>query len=74
MRLRSNAISDKTYLRLRDSEAVVVQSAATIYASYIAAKLVPRDEEAKWIEKAAKQAIALATAIDNRVISDREIG
>ena len=41
-------------------------------ASHVAAGLVDEHQEAKCIEKAAKQAVALAMAIDTAIVPDGE--
>ena len=61
-----------TYLSLQQSEGIVLQSAATIYAAYISAGRVPEDEAGKWMKRAIREAIMMAKATDEAVLSDDE--
>ena len=62
----------KTYLSLQQSEGLVFRSASAIYAAYIGAGRVDEGEEAKWMTRSIREAIQLARATDNAVISDDE--
>lgn len=63
----------KKHFKLQHSESVVVQAAAQIYAAYISAGRVPEGEQAQWMERSIREAITIAEATDNAVISDEEI-
>ena len=64
----------KAYLKLQKSEAVVIQCATQIYAAYIAAGRVGDGQEAEFMQKAIRDAIRIAKATDEAVISDDEPG
>jgi hypothetical protein len=61
-----------TYLSLQKSEGIVFQSAAVIYAAYISAGRVAEKEEGKWMKRAIREAIMMAKATDEAVLSDDE--
>lgn len=63
----------KTHLKLRSSESTVIGAAAQIYAAYIISGKVNSENEAKYREHALNEAIALAIAADDRIISDGEV-
>ncbi len=63
----------KTYLALRPSEAIVAQSAATIFAAYISAGLVREGSENEWMHRSVREAIRLAQLTDSAVTSDDEV-
>jgi hypothetical protein len=63
----------KKHFRLQHSESVVVQAAAQIYAAYISVGRVADGEEATWMKRSIREAITIAEAADNAVISDEEI-
>ena len=63
----------KTYLKLQYSESIIAQTAAQIYSAYIIAGKVPEGEETKWMERSIREALKMATAIDEAVISDDEV-
>jgi hypothetical protein len=64
----------KSYLKLQQSEAVVIRSAAQIYAAYIAAGRVADGEEAEFMQRAIRDAIRIAKATDEAVVADEETG
>lgn len=66
-------MSKKAYLSLRNSEGIVFQSAATIYAAYIAAGRVVDGEESTWMERSIREAIRMAKTTDAAIISDDEM-
>jgi hypothetical protein len=61
------------HLKLQHSESVVLQVAAQLYSAYIIAGRIPEGEEARWMDRAIREAIAMAEATDAAVISDDEI-
>ena len=61
------------HFRLQHSESVVVQAASQIYAAYIASGRVSEGEEAKWMKRSIKEAVLIAQATDDTIISDDEI-
>ena len=63
----------KKHFKLQHSESVVIQAAAQIYAAYIASGRVSDGEESQWMERSIREAILIAQATDNAVISDEEI-
>lgn len=63
----------KTHLKLRASEGIVIGAAAQIYAAYIVAGKVAEGEEAKYRDKALNEAVSLAIEADDRIISDGEV-
>ncbi|MHC4879612.1 MAG: hypothetical protein ACYTGL_24420 [Planctomycetota bacterium] len=65
--------NSKTYLALKNSEAVVFQAAAGIYAAYIASGRVPDGEGHVWMERSIREALRMAMATDAAIISDNEI-
>ena len=60
----------KSFLTLQPSEGIVVQAAAQIYAAYIQSGQVGSGQEAEWMKKSIKEAMQLAKAIDELVVSD----
>jgi hypothetical protein len=62
----------KTYLSLQESEGLVLQCAATIYAAHITAGHVTEGDETRWIKRSIEDAIRMAKATDSAVISDDE--
>lgn len=65
--------SRPTHLKLQHSESVVLNCASQIYAAYIIAGRVPEGEEARWIERSIREAIRMARATDDAIVSDEEI-
>ena len=63
----------KSFLTLQPSEGIVVQAAAQIYAAYIQSGQVVSGQEAEWMKKSIKEAMQLAKAIDELVVSDDEM-
>lgn len=61
-------------LKLEPSEAVVVQAAATIYAAHVAAGHVAKGQETEMIAAAVRDAIFIATSVDDAIQSDTEMG
>lgn len=64
----------KPILTLQVSEAVVVQSAANIYAAYIATSRVTPGQEKVWIERSIQEALLIARLADEQIQSDHEMG
>lgn len=64
----------KPILTLQPSEGIVVQSAAQIYAAYIAAGRVPEGSEKDWIRRSIQEAFLIARVVDESVQSDKELG
>jgi len=63
----------KKYFRLQHSESVVVQAASQIYAAYIVNGRVAEGEEAQWMRRSIREAVMIAQATDDTIISDDEI-
>jgi hypothetical protein len=63
----------KTKLTLQPSEAVVAQSAAHIYAAYIAVGRVMEGQEQQWMERAIREALLIARLTDDAIQSDNEM-
>ena len=61
------------HFKLQHSESVVVQAASQIYAAYIASGRVADGEEGAWMRRSIKEAVMIAQATDDAVISDEEI-
>jgi hypothetical protein len=60
-------------LSLQPSEATVAESAAVIYAAYIASGRVPEGAEQKWINRSVQEAIQIARLTDETIHSDTEM-
>jgi hypothetical protein len=59
---------------LQPSKRVVTLAAAQIYAAYVAAGCVPKEEDTEvWMNRAVREAIALAQKVDVSVQSDEEL-
>jgi hypothetical protein len=67
------ATEKPAHLKLQHSESVVLQVAAQLYSAYVIAGRVAEGDEAKWMERAIREAISMAEATDAAVISDDEI-
>jgi len=63
----------KKYFKLQHSESVVVQAAAQIYAAYIASGRVEEGEQTRWMQRSIREALLIAQATDDAVISDAEM-
>jgi hypothetical protein len=63
----------KQHLKLQPSESVVIQAAAQIYAAYIAAGRVEQGQEPQWMQRSIQEAMMIAQATDDAIISDEEI-
>ena len=61
------------HLRLQHSESVVLSAAAQIYSAYISAGKVVDGEEDQWMSRSIKEAIKLAIATDDAIVSDDEV-
>ena len=64
----------KPFLSLQPSEMVVAQSAANIYAAYIAAGRVAEGKEQDWMRRAIGEAFTIARLTDEAIHSDTEMG
>ena len=62
----------KSYIVLKPSEQAILSAAATIYAGYASARMVPDGKEANWLRRSLKEAIQLAKATDESVQADGE--
>jgi hypothetical protein len=60
-------------LTLQPSEAIVAQSAANIYAAYIAAGRVPAEQEHEWMRRSIQEAFTIARLTDEAMQSDSEV-
>jgi hypothetical protein len=63
----------KPYLALQQSEGVIVQSAARIYAAYIAAGRVPEGSEQEWMDRSIREALRIARVTDETIQADGEM-
>jgi len=63
----------KVRLSLQPSEAVVAQTAGSIYAAYVIAGRVPVGREKEWIERSIQDAILIAQISDDAIQSDSEM-
>ena len=61
------------HLKLQSSESVVVSAAAQIYAAYVSAGKVTEGSEDQWMTRSIKEAIKIALATDDAIISDDEV-
>lgn len=61
------------HLKLQHSESVVLSAAAQIYSAYITSGKVDEGDEDKWMSRSIKEAIRLAIATDDAIISDDEV-
>jgi len=66
-------MSENVYLKLRPSEAQVLQVASRIFAAYMVSNKVNAENEQQLIDKSLELAIAMAKKIDEMVISDDEL-
>ncbi len=64
----------KPKLCLQPSEAVVAQSAAYIYAAYVASGRVPEGREREWMQRSVGEALQIARMADEAINSDTEMG
>ncbi len=62
------------FLKLQPSELAVAQSAATIFAAYIATGKVSETHQSDWMDRAVREAIEIAYRTDRFVRSDDEAG
>lgn len=63
----------KTPLNLQNSEAVVVQTAGTIYAAHLQSEHSSRESETELIARSVRIAIEIAKQVDAKVRSDLEV-
>jgi hypothetical protein len=66
-------MTQKHYIMLQPSEAVVAKMAATIYAAFVQSGAVKRENEDEYIEIAGNTAIKLAEYVDKHVKSEEEV-
>jgi len=66
-------MSNKPYIKLQPSEAVLVQAAATIYAGYVNAGRVSEQDETQWLKRSIQEAIRIARLTDEAVMADAEM-
>ena len=67
-------MSEKThYFSLQPSEKAIFQSAANIYAAYVASNQVNKDNQAKIMKKSINAAIAIAKNVETIIQSDEEM-
>ncbi len=64
----------ETYLKLQDSEVVVVQAASRIFSAYVSSGQVNAENGDKMVLKAVRTAIMMARMADRLVQSDDEAG
>lgn len=63
----------KPTLSLQPSEGIVVNSAATIYAAYLATGRVAEGTEREWIDRSIREAFMIARLTDEAIQSDTEL-
>ena len=63
----------KNHFNLQPSEAAIFQAAAQIYAAYIATGQLEEGQQHEWMRRSLHEAITLARATDDAVISDDEV-
>ena len=63
----------KKHFKLQHSESVLVHASTRIYAAYIASGRVPEGEESSWMKRSIREAILIARATDDAVVSDDEM-
>ena len=61
------------HIKLQHSESVVLHAASRIYAAYISSGQVVVGEEDQWMARSIREAIKLAVATDDAVVSDDEV-
>lgn len=66
-------MTNKPYLTLQPSEMVVVQSAANIYAAYVAIGRVEEGREREWMDRSIREAIRIARVTDETIQADAEL-
>jgi len=64
----------RQHFRLAETEAVVSQMANQLYAAYISAGQVSRENAHGWMERSIEEAITIAKTVDESFQSEREIG
>lgn len=60
------------YMSLQESEGIVVQAAATIYGSYVAAGVVDNSNRSEIMKESVSAAIQIARLTDKHINSDDE--
>jgi len=63
----------KPIVTLPPSKCVIAESAAQIYAAYISAGYIKKDNAEKWMKRAIRESIAIARAVDSAILSDNEL-
>jgi hypothetical protein len=71
MERHESSRTETHYLDLQKNEIVLVQAASRIFGSYVEAGLVTTDTEDKYINIAIKDAITIASRIEN-IVSEKE--
>ena len=71
--IRNQILMAKKHFSLQHSESVVVQTASQIYAAYIVSGRVTEGEEDLWMRRSIREAMMIAQATDDAIISDGEI-
>ena len=61
------------HIKLQHSESVVLHAASRIYAAYISSGQVAEGAEHLWMARRIREAINLAVATDDAVVSDDEV-
>ncbi len=67
-------MAGKHYFKLQPSEAAIFQSAANIFAAYVQAGVVTKENEAQMLRKAVTVSTSLARYVEDIVQSDEETG
>lgn len=65
---------NRASLRLQPSETAVLHAASRIYAAYISSGQVADGQQVAMMQRAIEEAYYLATAVDDVVLSDDELG
>lgn len=63
----------KPYIALQPSEAVLVSSAAQIYAAYVIAGHVQNGQEQQWLQRSLNEALLIARTVDEKIQADAEM-
>ena len=61
------------HFNLQKSESVIISAASRIYAAYISAGRAVEGEESAWMQRSIREAMMIARATDDAVISDDEV-
>ena len=63
----------KTYLKLQQSEGIVIQAAARIYAAHIATGQVTEENKNVFMKQSIRDALRISVAVDEAIVADGEM-